>query len=60
MTLINGRNEQGYRSAMNVEAYQDSDILCRTPREELITSQSLFKHLQGVKIRCSQEGLTKD
>ena len=43
---------------MNVEAYQDSDILCRTPREELITSQSLFKHLQGVKIRCSQEGLT--
>lgn len=50
MHLIKGRNEQGYKSAMNVEAYQDSGILCRTSREELITRQSNIDAMHGTEV----------
>jgi hypothetical protein len=37
--ILCNRSEQGYRSAMNMQSYQDSTILCHTSTQDLINRQ---------------------
>jgi hypothetical protein len=50
MSFIQGRTESGYRGAMNVKEYQDTDILCKSSRQSLVSRQTIIDSRSGNKV----------